>query len=448
LLDSQLFRPRSPLRGDDHNAAPRKMDRLEEILSSLSHLNLEGKVINRELHASAFGGSCDVYSAWSTKHNQRVAVKRIRVFMTKNRNFAKRLEKEIRIWTTLKHAHVLPLLGYVFEGQHKTPSLISVWMENGTLHTCMSTFSRNSIETCVMLIGIASGLAYLHSRGIIHADLKSHNILISDERIPLLADFGLSLAMSQSLSSSGTTSLTRGTVRWMAKELLLLPDCGSPEYNEKTDIWAFGMIAYELLSWNVPYYDKKHDQFVILAIMRGELPRKPEANGDPHVFDKLWEFCHACWSDTPSHRPSASESIAILASVRADTLQAYRLSSLDVLDFDTISDEKEEEICEVLLECAQLDDPAIQSLAFSKIIRGVIRWPPLRHSLESYCQKRSERIASVVSSWMRPGFNYGVGCLYLHQVASLCLTTNPIMDFVTGTFWHLHRRRSIFFMEF
>lgn len=64
-------------------------DRLEEMLSSLSHLNLEGKVINKTAHASGFGGSCDVYSAWSVKHDKKIAVKQIRAFMTKDKNFAK-----------------------------------------------------------------------------------------------------------------------------------------------------------------------------------------------------------------------------------------------------------------------------------------------------------------------------------------------------------------------
>ncbi len=65
------------------------MDGLEQILSSLSYLNLEGQIIDKKAHASGFGGSCDVYSAWSSKHNKKVAVKQIRAFMTKDKDFAK-----------------------------------------------------------------------------------------------------------------------------------------------------------------------------------------------------------------------------------------------------------------------------------------------------------------------------------------------------------------------
>ncbi|KLO14121.1 kinase-like protein [Schizopora paradoxa] len=282
-------------------------DRLKEILSSLSHLDLEGQIINRTAHASGFGGSCDVYSAFSIRHNKTVAVKQIRVFMTKDRDFAKRLAKEIRIWITLDHENVLPLLGFTADGDHKAPSLISEWMENGTMNDYMKTFARNCLETCKMLVGIASGLAYLHSKGVIHADLKSHNVLISANKSPLLADFGLSLMLSQTQATTGTTSCIRGTVRWMAKELFQVSSEGHLKYDEATDMWAYGMIAYELLSWNVPYHDMKADHLVMLAILQGVLPAIPEETGNPRIFKGIWRFCNRCWSDKPS-RPSAEES--------------------------------------------------------------------------------------------------------------------------------------------
>ncbi len=65
------------------------MDRLANILSSLSHLNLEGFIVQKQAHASGLGGSCDVYFAWSNKHNKKVAVKQIRAFLRKDPSLAK-----------------------------------------------------------------------------------------------------------------------------------------------------------------------------------------------------------------------------------------------------------------------------------------------------------------------------------------------------------------------
>ncbi len=73
-----------------------------------------------------------------------------------------------------------------------------------------------------------------------------HNILISVSGRPLIADFGLSLALSQSQSTMGTTTATmRGTVRWMAIELLPSVSGNVPaKHTKETDIWSFGMVAY------------------------------------------------------------------------------------------------------------------------------------------------------------------------------------------------------------
>ena len=66
-----------------------KMEYLKDILSGLSHLDLEGQIVNKHMYASRFGSSCDVYTAWSNKHNKKVAVKQIRVFMIGDQAFAK-----------------------------------------------------------------------------------------------------------------------------------------------------------------------------------------------------------------------------------------------------------------------------------------------------------------------------------------------------------------------
>ncbi len=67
----------------------RGMEQLRYILSSIAHLDLGGRITKRQEHASKFGGSCDVYSAWSTKHKHKVAVKRFRTHLIDDPSFAK-----------------------------------------------------------------------------------------------------------------------------------------------------------------------------------------------------------------------------------------------------------------------------------------------------------------------------------------------------------------------
>jgi len=234
-------------------------------------------------------------------------VKQIRAFLRKDPSLAKKLAKEIRIWAKLNHDNVLPLLGYFTEGDNLMPALVSEWMEKGTLHDFMKSFPRCGIVACNMLRDIALGLAYLHSKEVIHADMKSHNVLISPSGTPLLADFGLSLALSQSQSTMGTTTAsTKGTVRWMAIELFPTISGDPPSnHDEKSDVWAFGMVVYELLTWGVPYKSKRNDVAVMMAIVNGELPEKPEDDNKSRMFNALWELCCSCWQRNSESRPSA-----------------------------------------------------------------------------------------------------------------------------------------------
>ncbi|KLO13914.1 kinase-like protein, partial [Schizopora paradoxa] len=152
--------------------------------------------------------------------------------------------KEIKVWASLDHENVLPLLGYFTVENNKIPRLVSEWMQDGTMTDYMKMFPRCSFETQKMLFGIASGLAYLHDNCVIHGDLKTANVLISKDKFPLLTDFGLStiIRQSQSTTQSASVNHLESAVRWMAVELL---DCESHgEYTKETDVWAFGMVAY------------------------------------------------------------------------------------------------------------------------------------------------------------------------------------------------------------
>jgi len=289
------------------------MERLTNVLSDLAHLNLEDQIVNKQAHASGLGGSCDVYTAWSVKHRKKVAVKQIRIFMRKDQAFMKRLAREIRIWATLDHECILPFLGYFTEGENMLPSLVSEWMERGTMVEFKKKIGNllQDTELWSMARGIASGLEYLHANGVIHADLKGSNILISPTQTPILVDFGLSLALYQSVTETTTYSMGGGSVRWMAVELL------APEpvtHCESTDIWAFGMVIYELLSSDVPYNAFRSDLQVIPAITRGELPARPDT-GLQHdlVSDALWDLCCVCWTTDPLDRPTASQLSSVLS---------------------------------------------------------------------------------------------------------------------------------------
>ncbi|KLO08209.1 kinase-like protein [Schizopora paradoxa] len=219
------------------------------IFSTLRDLNLDGKIVDRGSDQLGKGSSSDVFQAKLRQSGELVAVKRIRHFLLEDISFARSVGREVRLWSRLKHPNVLPLIGYFLEGTMVIVNLVSRWMKNGTLKKYMSNCgpygSLNTFQTCKMVMGIAAGLNYIHcTHRMIHADLKCENILVSDGGEPLLADFGLSVSSSSTSLGDTTCHGEKGSLRWMARELLSTPFNSSalPKHTKMTDMWSFGMV--------------------------------------------------------------------------------------------------------------------------------------------------------------------------------------------------------------
>ncbi|KZS97552.1 kinase-like protein [Sistotremastrum niveocremeum HHB9708] len=156
------------------------------------------------------------------------------------------ITREMHLWSTLRHYNVLPFLGYCFyppDSDAPIFSLVSPWMRNGTLTLFLK--ANPKADRIKLLIDTVSGLSFLHSRGIVHGDLKPNNILVSDERIAVLADFGLAGSVEGEPSALGAASASistevKGTYRWLAPELACsMEGCRA---TIKSDMWAVGCI--------------------------------------------------------------------------------------------------------------------------------------------------------------------------------------------------------------
>ena len=152
------------------------------------------------------------------------------------------IEQEARLWVQASgHPNVLPLIeANDYDGQIV---IVSEYAPDGSLQELLKNSGPLPIEDALNLaIGILNGLEFLHSQGIIHRDLKPANILLQG-RIPRLADFGISRAMTQ----TSETQNIAGTPQYMAPEAL------DGKRNVKTDIWSAGVVLYQMLSGSLPF---------------------------------------------------------------------------------------------------------------------------------------------------------------------------------------------------
>jgi len=137
---------------------------------------------------------------------------------------------------------------------------------------------------------ISSGMQYLHSRRIIHRDLKSPNVLLSYNDTLKISDFGI----SRQWTDGDTKMSFGGTVSWMAPEVIRVESC-----SEKVDVWSFGVVLWELLTCEIPY--KGVDQSAIMWGVGNNSLSLPIPDSMPDGFKLLLK---QCWSIKPRHRPS------------------------------------------------------------------------------------------------------------------------------------------------
>ena len=137
------------------------------------------------------------------------------------------------------------------------------------------------------------GLDYLHSKSVIHRDIKSDNILCNREGVIKLCDFGYATQLTK--SKRGTVSQV-GTVCWMAPELIKK----QKQYNSKVDIWSFGIFALEIANGEPPYINEPVQARILYKIQNKDPPSISK-----HFSSDFKNFVEICLNKDPDERPSA-----------------------------------------------------------------------------------------------------------------------------------------------
>ncbi|KAK6165805.1 hypothetical protein SNE40_022648 [Patella caerulea] len=177
---------------------------------------------------------------------------------------------------------------------------------------------------------IASGMNYLHNNKIIHRDLKSPNVLVTNNGVVKISDFGT----SREWNEKSTKMSFAGTVAWMAPEVIRNEPC-----SEKVDIWSFGVVLWELLTAEIPYKDV--DSSAIIWGVGSNSLHLPVPSTCPDGFKLLMKMC---WSGKPRNRPSFRQIIMHLDIATPDLIKCC------TEDFMAQQEQWREEIQESLLQ--------------------------------------------------------------------------------------------------
>ncbi|KAK1418387.1 hypothetical protein QVD17_27531 [Tagetes erecta] len=209
--------------------------------------------------------------------------------------------KEALILSSLHHPNVVSFYGIVRDGPDGSLATVTEFMVNGSLKQFLRKKDRtiDRRKRLIIAMDASFGMEYLHGKNIVHFDLKCENLLVNmrDPHRPIckIGDLGLSKVKQHTLVSGGV----RGTLPWMAPELL---SGKSNMVSEKIDVYSFGIVMWELLTGDEPYGDM-HCASIIGGIVNNSL--RPTI---PTWCDPEWKaLMESCWSADPAERPSFSE---------------------------------------------------------------------------------------------------------------------------------------------
>lgn len=220
----------------------------------------------------------------------------------KNRENIHRFINEIDVISSLRHPNIVLYIGASIDQYDYY--LITEYLPKGSLFDHMRKDKRKFSEREQIHIAyeIAIALNYLHSRSIVHCDLKSSNILIDDNWKIKISDFGLSQFVKDSEYNRGKI----GTPHWMAPEIL---KGGNYEYS--SDIYSFGMILWEILKMEIPYYGLNPYQIYNLVVQDKKIVDIPtEGHG------VLIDIIQNCLQFNPSDRPLLKDIVNTLGKVK------------------------------------------------------------------------------------------------------------------------------------
>ncbi|KAH6764488.1 hypothetical protein C2S51_015737 [Perilla frutescens var. frutescens] len=274
----------------------------------------------RELGSGTFG---TVYHGkW---RGSDVAIKRIKKScFTGRQSEQERLTfefwSEAEILSKLHHPNVVAFYGVVQDGPGATLATVTEFMVDGSLRHVLLRKDRHLDRRKRLIISMdaAFGMEYLHSKNIVHFDLKCDNLLVNlkDPSRPIckVGDFGLSKIKRNTLVSGGV----RGTLPWMAPELL---NGSSNKVSEKVDVFSFGIVLWEILTGEEPYANM-HYGAIIGGIVNNTL--RPTI---PNYCDSEWRrLMEQCWAPNPALRPSFTE-IASRLRVMSSSAQTKKAGS-------------------------------------------------------------------------------------------------------------------------
>lgn len=247
------------------------------------------------------GGMAVVYKAKCRVLNRLVAIKILKPEFIEDEKFIKNFRKESLAAASLSHPNIVSIYDVGREGN--IYYIVMELVEGETLSEKIHRQGHLEVDEALSITkNIARGLAAAHKRNVVHRDVKPHNILITSEGIPKIADFGIAKATTDTTIVDKTSETIMGSVHYFSPE-----QARGKHMDARTDIYSLGIVLYEMLTGEVPF-DGENPVSVALMQINKEMPYPSELNPDiPIEVEEI--IMHATEKQPAERYQSAEEMI-------------------------------------------------------------------------------------------------------------------------------------------
>ncbi|CAI5981855.1 unnamed protein product [Closterium sp. NIES-64] len=247
-------------------------------------------------HKIASGSFGDLYRG--TYCGQDVAIKILKPERL-NDSLQQEFAQEVYIMRKVRHKNVVQFIGACTKPPNL--SIVTEFMVGGSVYDYIHK-QRGSMRLPMVVrvaMDVAKGMDFLHKNNIIHRDLKAANLLMDENEVVKVADFGVARVKA----GSGIMTAETGTYRWMAPEVI-----EHRAYDHKADVFSFGITLWELLTGKLPYADLTPLQAAVSVVQKGLRPPIPKG-----THPRVAELMVRCWHTNPAERPEFSMVLRLLA---------------------------------------------------------------------------------------------------------------------------------------
>lgn len=253
-----------------------------------------------------------VYKAYDPVLDREVAIKTIEPFFDQDKSeldkFIERFKREAIAAGKLNHPSIITIHDFGFINE-KTPYIVMEFIKGKTLKEYFEEGIRFDLnQICNILLQIAQALDYAHSNNIIHRDIKPANIMIQENFIVKIADFGIAKIPQSELTRTGEIL---GTPNYMSPEQIT----GIP-LDQKADLFALGVILYQMLTGEKPFYGETFNSLAYKIVHQNPIPPKTL---NPSIPQSLNDIAMQLLEKNRELRPTAKELINVLNKIRSDS---------------------------------------------------------------------------------------------------------------------------------